>query len=106
MQFVKIKKTFFYFGLLVLLSGCYQSTAMVGPALSFASSGSLYQAGLSFSANKAIEKETGLSPAGHMNEIVKKKNKEKKMEEKLLHLIVSNYNKTRKELLSKYIAVN
>tara|TARA_B100001175_G_scaffold25020_1_gene18552 strand:+ start:735 stop:1007 length:273 start_codon:yes stop_codon:yes gene_type:complete len=90
----------------MLLNGCYQSTAMIGPTLSFASSGSLYQAGLSFSANKAIEKETGLTAAGHMNEIVQKKNKEKKIEEKLLDLIVSNYNKTRKILLSQYIAVN
>ncbi len=90
----------------MLLNNCYQSTAMVGPALSFASTGSLYQAGLSYSANKAIEKETGLTATGHMNKIVKKKNKERKMEEKLLNLIVSNYNKTRKVLLSQYIAVN
>ena len=103
---MKIKIFFLYIGLLMLLSGCYQSTAMIGPTLSFASSGSLYQAGLSFSANKAIEKETGLTATGHMNEIVKKKNKEKKMEEKLLNLIVSNYNQTRKILLSQYIAVN
>mgnify|MGYP001459056723 CR=1 FL=1 len=103
---MKIKNFFLYIGLLMLLNGCYQSTAMIGPTLSFASSGSLYQAGLSFSANKAIEKETGLTATGHMNEIVKKKNKEKKMEEKLLNLIVSNYNQTRKILLSQYIAVN
>ena len=103
---MKINKFFFYFCLLILLSGCYQSTAMVGPALSFASSGSLYQTGLSFSANKVIEKETGLTATGHMNEIVKKKHKEKRIEEKLVNLIKSNYNKTRKILLSQYIAVN
>ncbi len=90
----------------MLLNGCYQSTAMIGPALSFATTGSLYQTGLGYSANKAIEKETGLTAAGHVNEIIKKKNKEKKMEEKLLDLIKSNYNKTRKILLSKYISVN
>ena len=90
----------------MLLSGCYQSTAMVGPALGFASTGNLYQAGLSYGANKAIEKETGLTVNGHMYEIVKKKNKEKKIQEKLLNLIKSNYNKTRKILLSQNLAVN
>ena len=90
----------------MLLNGCYQSTAMVGPALSFASTGNLYQAGLSYGANKAIEEETGLTVTGHMNEIVKKKNKEKRIEKKLLNLIKSNYNKTRKVLLSQYISVN
>ena len=88
------------------MSGCYQSTAMVGPALSLASTGNIYQAGLTFTANKAIEKETGLSAPEHLNKMVKKKNKEKKMEEKLLNLIKSNYSKTRKILLSQYIAVN
>ncbi len=103
---VKINKFFFYVGLLMLLNGCYHSTAMVGPVLGFASTGNIYQAGLSFGANKAIEKKTGLTVAGHMNEMVKKKNNEKKIEEKLLNLIKSNYNKTRKILLSQYIAVN
>ena len=90
----------------MLLNGCYQSTAMVGPVLGFASSGNIYQAGLSYGANKAIEEETGLTVTGHMNEIVKKKNKEKRIEKKLLNLIKSNYNKTRKVLLSQYISVN
>ena len=88
------------------MNGCYQSTAMVGPVLGFASSGNIYHAGLSFSANKVIEKETGLTATGHVNEIVKKKNKEKRIEEKLINLIKSNYNKTRKILLSQQIAVN
>ncbi len=103
---MKINKFFFYFCLLILLNGCYQSTTMVGPVLSFTSSGNLYQAGLSFSANKAIEKETGLPATGHINEFVKKKHKEKRIKEKLVNLIISNYNETRKILLSQYIAVN
>ena len=79
---------------------------MVGPVLGYASTGNVYQTGLSFGANKAIEKETGLTVPGHMNEIVKNKNKKKNIENKLLNLIKSNYNKTRKILLSQYIAVN
>ena len=79
---------------------------MVGPVIGFASTGNIYQTGLSFGANKAIEKETGLTVTGHVNEIVKKKNKDKKIEKKLINLIKSNYNKTRKILLSQYIAVN
>ncbi len=90
----------------MLLNACSQSTAMYGPALGFAATGNIYQAGLSFSANKAIEKETGLTATAYVNEIVKKKKKEKQMKEKLVNLIKSNYKKTRKILLSQYIAVN
>ena len=44
----------------IILSGCAQSTAMIGPAITLASSGNISQAGLTFFTNKAVEKETGM----------------------------------------------
>ena len=37
-----------------------QSTAMVGPAITLASTGNIYQAGFSFE-GKAVENETGMT---------------------------------------------
>ena len=49
--------------LITFLSGCVQSTAMIGPSMTLVSSGNLYQAGVSYGANKAVEKETGMPPS-------------------------------------------
>ena len=100
------KKIFFFIGILIFLNGCMQSTAMVGPTMTLVSTGNIYQAGLTFGANKAIENETGMTASEHLNKKIKKKNKENKFEKKLLALIKSNYEKTRKTLLSQYISVN
>ena len=43
-----IKKILTYILAGIILSGCAQSTAMIGPAISLASSGNVSQAGLTF----------------------------------------------------------
>jgi phosphoribosylaminoimidazole (AIR) synthetase len=48
--------------LLFFLNGCVQSTALLGPAYTLASTGNIYQAGLSYGSNKAVEEITGKSP--------------------------------------------
>ena len=103
---MKRGKIFFFIGVLIFLNGCMQSTAMVGPTMTLVSTGNIYQAGLTFGANKAIENETGMTASEHLNEKIKEKNKEKKFEKQLLALIKSNYEKTRRTLLSQYISVN
>ena len=42
----------------LFLNGCLQHTALLGPALTVANSGNIYQAGLSYGSNKAITKIT------------------------------------------------
>ena len=44
----------------IILSGCAQSTAMLGPALTLATTGNATQAGMTFFTNKAVKKETGM----------------------------------------------
>ena len=41
------------------LTGCVQNTAFLGPAITVASTGNVYQAGLSYGSGKAITKLTG-----------------------------------------------
>ena len=44
----------------VFLSGCFQSIAFLGPAITGASTGKLYQAGLSYGTNMIMEQLTFL----------------------------------------------
>ena len=48
--------------LISILSGCVQNTAFFGPAVTVASTGSVYQAGLSYASTKTIIKFTGKTP--------------------------------------------
>ena len=86
-----------------ILSGCMQSSAVMGPAVTFVSTGSIYNAGISFGANKAVEKETGMTTS----EILSKKLKQNQteLENELNHslttLINLNYHKTRKILINQ-----
>ena len=56
-------KIIFVICILSFLNGCVQSTAFFGPAVTVASTGSVYQAGLSYASTKAIVKITGKTPA-------------------------------------------
>ena len=55
-----IKKYLFYILLLITLNGCIQSSvSFIGPAYTVASTGNIYQAGLSISVNQALLHTTG-----------------------------------------------
>ena len=90
---------------LCFLNGCIQSTAMVGPAMTLASTGNIYQAGLSFSANKAVEKETGMQTHEYISKILDenklKKSNSNQFEKNLSTLLQVNFEKTRKIILSQ-----
>ena len=99
---MEIKKIVLYFCISLFLTGCYQSTAMVGPAITLASTGNYSQAGLAYITNKAVEKETGMSTTEYVSTILEektKKNKNKKINEELMILVQTNFEETRKKLL-------
>ena len=50
----------------VFLSGCFQSIAFLGPAITGASTGKMYQAGLSYGTNIILEQVTGKTTSEHM----------------------------------------
>ena len=62
----------------VFLSGCFQAIAYLGPAITGASTGKIYQAGLSYGTNMIMLQTTGKTTAEHMFDILNSK------EEKLL----------------------
>ena len=49
----------------LFLSGCVQTTALLGPSIIGAQSGSVYKASLQYGANYMIKKSTGKSTSEH-----------------------------------------
>ena len=83
--------------LLLFLNGCAQTAALLGPAYTLTSTGNIYQAGLSYGSNQAVERITGKSPTENIQNLVenKKKNiKEEEKQEEFFALVKSRIEKT------------
>ena len=82
------------------MTGCFQSSAMVGPAITFASTGNVSQAGLAYFTNRAVKKETGMSTTEYVSTFLEEKTKKnEKIYEELMILVQTNFEQTRKKLL-------
>ncbi len=97
---MKILKTLFVIFILVILSGCIQTTSLLGPGITVATTGNVLQAGLQYGANTALKNETGKDVLNHIKDSVDEKNEEKKLHVKLKQLIESRIEITRQKLLS------
>ena len=69
----KLKLYFILFSF-IFLTGCFQSSALLGPGMTIISTGNVAQAGFHYGANKAVKKETGKYPITHFKETVKTTN--------------------------------
>ena len=54
----------------VFLSGCFQSIALLGPVIGGASTGKIYQAGLSYGTNMIMLQATGKTTTQYMLDIL------------------------------------
>ena len=63
------------------LSGCLQNTAFLGPVITVASTGNVYQAGLSYGSSEAIKKVTGKTPTENIKSFLDSKNSTVEKEE-------------------------
>ena len=59
--FMRKQNIILYLVLSLFLTGCLQTTAMIGPTITLASTGNISQAGMTFFTNKAIKDETGMN---------------------------------------------
>ena len=85
--------------LLFFLNGCVQSAALLGPAYTLASTGNVFQAGLSYGSNHAVKKITGKSTTENIKSLVdNKKIKVEKVEsqEEFFALVKRRIEKTSK----------
>ena len=94
-----IKKILNYILVGIILSGCAQSTAMIGPAITLASSGNISQAGLTFFGNKAVEKETGMDTVSYFSNKIEQQNSRTKLKREFKNLVETNFAKTREKLI-------
>ena len=67
-------KLYFILFCFIFLTGCFQSSALLGPGMTIISTGNVAQAGFHYGANKAVKKETGKYPITHFKETVETTN--------------------------------
>ena len=94
-----LNKIFAGLFLLFFLNGCVQNAALLGPAYTLASSGNIYQAGLTYGSNKAVKNMTGKTPTENIKSLVdnkKLKVEEKESQEEFFALVKSRIEKTSK----------
>ena len=96
-----INKAFIYIAVVTILSGCAQSTAMLGPAITLASTGNASQAGITFFTNKAVEKETGMDTVSYVSNKIEKQHSKTKLKREFKNLVKTNFVKTREKLISQ-----
>ena len=85
--------------LLFFLNGCVQSAALLGPAYTMASTGNVFQAGISYGSNQAVNKITGKSTTENIKSFAddnKIKVEEKESQEEFFALVKSRIEKTSK----------
>ena len=89
-----MKKIVSLFFIMILLNGCAESLALLGPiTTASAGGGKVAQSAVSSAVNYAVKKQTGQSPAQHALNYVKKHNPENK-KEKCIKFIDSTNSET------------
>jgi len=89
-----IKKIIIGLFLLCLLSSCAQNMVLLGPAYTLASTGNVYQAGLTFGSDKAITQLTGKSATENVKQLLTSN----KQDTEFFKLVKNNIEQTRKKL--------
>jgi len=67
-----MKKSIFFVVIFLILNGCAEYTALVGPSLTMAKSGSVVQTGTAYATSYGIKKTTGQSPGEYVESLVRK----------------------------------
>ena len=104
-----MKKIFSLLAMSVLLSGCVESMALIGPATTGAGSGKIAQSAMSSALSFGVKQQTGKSPSEHALAYVKKYNPENQSEKcvkflektnsKTCAALNKNIDKTKKKLV-------
>ena len=89
----RMKKLFINLFLLIFLTGCFQSSAMIGPTMTLVSTGNAGHAFGAFVTNKAIEEETGMQTHEFLVKKVEEqqiRTKDKKINDELSLMLEKN----------------
>jgi hypothetical protein len=85
----------------IILSGCIQSTALLGPGITIATTGNIMQAGFQYGANSAIKKETGKDALTHLKSAIDEEKKNQRLEK-----IIGNFTQNTIERVKKKLLIN
>ena len=96
---MKFKKIYLLVLIFIILPGCMQSTALLGPGVTIATTGNIMQAGLQYGANTAIKKETGKDALTHLKSAVEKEKDSQKLNKKIINFTQNTIDKVKKKLL-------
>ena len=96
---MKFKKIYSLILISIFLSGCIQSTALLGPSITIATTGNVMQAGLQYGANTAIKKETGKDALTHLKDAVEVEQDSQKIQKKIKNFTQNTINRLKKKLL-------
>ena len=88
------KKIILAVAFVAFFNGCVQNTALLGPAYTFSSSGSLLQTGLSYGSNQVYTKYKEEKNDKELQEIIKRENRN----HELKNLLKAQITETRKKL--------
>jgi hypothetical protein len=93
---MKYLKIYFLIVISISLSGCIQSTALLGPGVTIATTGNAMQAGFQYGANKAIKNETGKDVLTHLKDVVEEKQDNKKPKLTIKDIAKNTFKKLKK----------
>tara|TARA_E500000081_G_scaffold148669_1_gene174477 strand:+ start:65 stop:361 length:297 start_codon:yes stop_codon:yes gene_type:complete len=96
---MKFKKIYLLVLISIFFSGCIQSTALLGPSITIATTGNVMQAGLQYGANTAIKKETGKDALTHLKDAVEVEQDSQKLQKKIKNFTQNTINRVKKKLL-------
>ena len=96
-----IKKLIFVLLTSVFLSGCIETTALMGPSLTVATTGNINQAALAYGSNKLIKKETGKNPVEYVAYMLETTSEKKTLEQEFIALVERKFQNTRQKLFLK-----
>ena len=96
---MKFKKIYLLVLISMFLTGCIQSTALLGPGVTIATTGNIMQAGLQYGANTAIKNETGKDAFTHLKDAVEEKQDNQKLNKKIKNFTLNTIDRVKKKLL-------
>ena len=96
---MKFKKIYLLVLISIFLSGCIQSTALLGPGVTIATTGNVLQAGFQYGANSAIKNETGKDALTHLKDAVEEEQDSQKLNKKIKNFTLNTIDRVKKKLL-------
>ncbi len=95
---MKYLKIYFLIVIYISISGCIQSTALLGPGVTIATTGNVMQAGFQYGAHRAIKNETGKDVLTHLKDVVEEEQDNKKIQLTIKNIATNTIEKVKKKL--------